>query len=103
MNPLVMKFGGSSLASPERRNQVCQLISQQEKPVLVVVSAQGDTTDELLRAAHLAGEGKQNEAARVAEKALQELGCEWLQGYYYGRPMPGQDFLEKFKPQDINE
>ncbi|GAA3764960.1 aspartate kinase [Salinactinospora qingdaonensis] len=51
MNVLVQKFGGNSLAEPEQVRQVAELIERRwadgDSPV-VVVSAQGDTTDELL-------------------------------------------------------
>lgn len=30
-------------------------------------------------------------------KHLQELGCEYLQGYYYSRPLPLQQFLDVMK------
>ncbi|MDA8344458.1 MAG: aspartate kinase [Thermaerobacter sp.] len=48
---IVMKFGGSSLATPERIRHVAQRIARRRKDgydVIAVVSAQGDTTDELL-------------------------------------------------------
>jgi aspartate kinase len=51
---LVQKFGGTSLASPERIRQVAARVAEEKgagKDVIVVVSAMGDTTDELLRLA----------------------------------------------------
>jgi aspartate kinase len=52
---VVMKFGGSSVATAERIRHVSQIIKPllPEKPVLVV-SAMGDTTDHLLEAAERA-------------------------------------------------
>lgn len=47
----VMKFGGSSLATLERIRLVAKRIADRRRkgaPVVAVVSAQGDTTDELL-------------------------------------------------------
>jgi bifunctional aspartokinase / homoserine dehydrogenase 1 len=56
----VMKFGGSSLASPDRIRQVMDIVirAAAEAPVLVVVSAFGGGTDQLLEAAHLAAHQK---------------------------------------------
>lgn len=51
MGILVQKFGGSSVANPERIKRVAQrVVEAKEKgdDVVVVVSAMGDTTDELL-------------------------------------------------------
>ncbi len=48
---IVMKFGGSSLASAAHIRRAAELIADQRKngdQVAVVVSAQGDTTDELI-------------------------------------------------------
>ncbi len=48
---IVMKFGGSSLATPERLREAARLVAaerRQDNQVAVVVSAQGDTTDELI-------------------------------------------------------
>ncbi|MBQ7491680.1 MAG: aspartate kinase [Clostridia bacterium] len=50
---IVMKFGGSSLASASHIRRAAELILRQKKEsgVVVVVSAQGSMTDELLRQA----------------------------------------------------
>jgi aspartate kinase len=51
---VVQKFGGTSLASPEKIKRVASLVTQQKqagKDVIVVVSAMGDTTDDLFRLA----------------------------------------------------
>ena len=48
---IVQKFGGSSVANPERIKRVAQRVVETRKrghDVVVVVSALGDTTDELL-------------------------------------------------------
>ncbi len=53
---LVKKFGGSSVADPERVMHVAQTITEAYNDghdVVVVVSAQGDTTDHLIEAAHI--------------------------------------------------
>jgi len=51
MKTLVLKFGGASVAKPERFSQIADLIlerSHHYKKVVVVVSAMGNMTDELL-------------------------------------------------------
>ena len=56
---IVMKFGGSSLATAERIQHVASIIeAYKEKKPLVVLSAMGDTTDFLLEASDLAVEGR---------------------------------------------
>lgn len=52
MEIIVQKFGGSSVANTEKLYNVCKHIIKEKKKgkkVVVVVSAQGDTTDELIR------------------------------------------------------
>ena len=54
MGIIVQKFGGSSVANTERVNHVAGIITDTYKAghdVVVVVSAQGDTTDELIEKA----------------------------------------------------
>lgn len=50
----VQKFGGSSMANPERIKNVAKRIakSSEEGQIVVVVSALGDTTDKLIELAH---------------------------------------------------
>lgn len=49
--PVVMKFGGSSVADFDSMRRVAQIIATQarERPTVVVVSAMGKTTDQLVR------------------------------------------------------
>jgi aspartate kinase len=50
----VMKFGGTSLATPDRIREVAERVTAERaagRGVIVVVSAMGDTTDELFRLA----------------------------------------------------
>lgn len=74
---IVMKFGGSSLANAERIRRVasiiCGMLSQ--RPV-VVLSAMGDTTDDLLAAAELALKGTVSVDAveRLHRETARELG-----------------------------
>ena len=87
---IVTKFGGSSVASMERMRNVCARIMEMkdaDNAVVVVVSAMGDTTDDLLELADGVGEelnlremdmllstGEQQSAALLALN-LNDLGC----------------------------
>ena len=55
----IMKFGGSSIATPERLAAVLELIRKAEKEtrIAVVVSAFGGVTDQLIKMVELAGNG----------------------------------------------
>ena len=50
----VLKFGGTSVGSVESIRQIQHIISQQTDDCIVVVSALGGITDQLLKAAHMA-------------------------------------------------
>lgn len=69
----VYKFGGSSVGTAGRLPKVLELIVAAPKPLAVVVSALGDTTDWLLLAARSAADGEITQAraelARVRELA----------------------------------
>ena len=55
MSLIVQKFGGSSVADADRLRNVARIITETYKAgnsVVVVLSAQGDTTDDLLAKAH---------------------------------------------------
>jgi len=87
---IVMKFGGSSLATAAHIRKAAQLIAEQRQNgdrVAVVVSAQGDTTDDLIERAReitaapcgrerdmLLSCGEQMSMALMAMQ-LEELGC----------------------------
>lgn len=66
----VLKFGGTSVGSPERLLQVLELVSAERArgPVAVVVSAMGDTTDWLLEAVELAKRGELMGALELARR-----------------------------------
>ena len=57
----VLKFSGSSIATPERLTAVLGLIHQAEKEtqIAVVVSAFGGVTDQLIKMMELAGKGEE--------------------------------------------
>jgi len=71
----VMKFGGSSLATPDRLARVLDLVHReaQDARIALVVSAMGDTTDQLIEAVQIAasGDGDGAEACidRIADVA----------------------------------
>ena len=44
----VMKFGGTSVGSPERMREVATLITQSGEPTFVVLSAMSGTTNTLI-------------------------------------------------------
>jgi len=87
---IVQKFGGSSVADAERLANVARIITDIHKAgnkVVVVVSAQGDTTDDLIAKAAEVNEhasrretdallsaGEQMSSALLA-MAIQKLGC----------------------------
>ncbi len=55
MELIIQKYGGSSLASPQNIREAAQRVvrrSQQGVRLVVVVSAMGDTTDDLIELAH---------------------------------------------------
>ncbi len=55
MSLIVQKFGGSSVANAERVFNVADIVTETYKKgnnVVVVVSAQGDTTDDLIAKAN---------------------------------------------------
>ena len=70
----VYKFGGTSLGTPGRLPRVLELITAGPRPLAVVVSALGDTTDWLILAARAAADGEiahaRSEIGRVRELAM---------------------------------
>ena len=106
MSLIVQKFGGTSVQNRERLFNVARIVAKtraQGDDVVVVVSAQGDTTDELIAKADeithdaskremdmLLSSGEQISAALLA-MTLQELGCSaisltgWQAGFHTDR------------------
>ena len=64
---IVMKFGGTSVGTRARFEQMTQRVDTVSEPVVVVVSAMGGTTDQLLEAGAHAEAGDWNSAAQVVE------------------------------------
>ncbi|WP_298738561.1 aspartate kinase [uncultured Treponema sp.] len=76
---IVMKFGGSSVANAERIKHVASIIkAYKDKKPVVVLSAMGDTTDNLLDAADKAVAGTVDIAgvAKLHEDTAAELGID---------------------------
>lgn len=61
----ILKFGGSSLGTPERIRGVKEIIKDQSLPCIVVVSAFEGVTDNLLRIAELASRGNSDYKAEL--------------------------------------
>src|SRR5574344_2559898 len=76
---IVMKFGGSSVANADRIRHVADIIKayKKDRPV-VVLSAMGDTTDDLLEAADNAVKGKVDitKIEKLHFETEQELGID---------------------------
>lgn len=66
----VMKFGGTSVGKPERMRQVSELITREDKPTLVVLSALSGTTNSLVEISQALAEGNK-EAAKNKIDQLQ--------------------------------
>ena len=74
---IVCKFGGTSVQDAEAMTRVAEIISaRRKKQPVVVASAMGKTTNQLLEAAQTAAKGKRQEAldllTKVKEKHLKE-------------------------------
>jgi aspartate kinase len=64
----VMKFGGTSVGSPQRMNQVLDLITVDTTPKVVVLSALSGTTNALVNISNAIADGYRNEAAKKIEE-----------------------------------
>lgn len=56
----VLKFGGSSVANAENIQKVVQIVKSEQQPKVVVVSALGGVTDQLINAGTLAEKGDES-------------------------------------------
>ena len=77
---IVKKFGGSSVANAERINHVAQTIVNSYKEgnqVVVVLSAQGDTTDELIEKAQEINPHASKREMDMLEKYLSTGTAPW--------------------------
>lgn len=67
MEMIVLKFGGTSVASATQIRQVLSILTKQDKPLAVVVSALGGITDDLHSLGKLAAEGNGAYSDRLKE------------------------------------
>lgn len=58
----VMKFGGTSVGKPHRMHEVASLITKEEKPTIVVLSAVSGTTNSLVEIGNFLSIGNKEEA-----------------------------------------
>jgi aspartate kinase len=75
---VVQKFGGSSLATVAKVRAVAERIARERQagsPMVVVVSARGDTTDELLHLAHEVGGPEVRDIPRETDQLLVTGEC----------------------------
>lgn len=118
---IVQKFGGSSVANAERVMNVARIVTdtyKQNNDVIVVVSAQGDTTDDLIEKAKeinpnaskremdmLLTAGEQMSIALLA-MAVERLGCPvvsllgWQAGFHTSRTF-GSARIEQIKTERL--
>ncbi|MBQ4146739.1 MAG: aspartate kinase, partial [Prevotella sp.] len=73
----VMKFGGTSVGSPERMKNVSQLVTKDNEPVFVVLSAMSGTTNSLIEISNYLyrknPEGANDVIYRLEEKYKQHI------------------------------
>jgi aspartate kinase len=72
----VMKFGGTSVGKPERMHQVSQLITRDDEPVIVVLSALSGTTNALVGIGESLAKGDKEDAKQkidVLDKHYQQF------------------------------
>ena len=65
----VLKFGGSSVGTPERIKVVKQIVEDQKEPCIVVVSAFQSVTDQLIKVSNLA-EKRDDSYKQILEEIL---------------------------------
>ena len=72
---IVMKFGGTSVGSPQRMKHVAELVTSQKEPVMLVLSAMSGTTNSLIAIGDYLQKGNQEGAHDEINK---------LEAKYYG-------------------
>lgn len=75
----VLKFGGTSLGTPERMQAVARLISQESEAKIVVLSAVSGTTNTLVNIALALSRKNQQEADALIEKLFQSYQDFYMQ------------------------
>ncbi len=64
----VLKFGGTSVGTPERMNHVASLITESGEPKIVVLSAVSGTTNKLVKFTELLAEGNKEQSAQLVDE-----------------------------------
>lgn len=64
----IMKFGGTSVGKPERMHQVAELITKDNEPTIVVLSALSGTTNALVSIGDAMAGGKREDAKQQIDK-----------------------------------
>ena len=64
----IMKFGGTSVGKPERMHQVAQLITRDDEPTIVVLSALSGTTNALIEIGANISNGDRTTAKQCIDK-----------------------------------
>jgi aspartate kinase len=67
----VMKFGGTSVGKPERMHSIAQLITKENEPAIVVLSALSETTNALIEISKNLAENERNVAKQNIDKLEQ--------------------------------
>src|SRR5450432_1109545 len=67
----IMKFGGSSVGKPERMHQVAQLVTKDDEPTIVVLSALSGTTNALVAIGESLSKGEKEAAKQQIDKLEQ--------------------------------
>lgn len=87
----VMKFGGTSVGKPERMHEVAKLISNQEEPTIVVLSALSGTTNALVEISQSLAQGDRN----TARQQIEALEKHYMQ--FIGQLVKKPEALQKAK------
>ena len=100
----VLKFGGTSVGSVDSIRQIQQIIARQTDDCIVVVSALGGITDQLLRAAHLALENGEEymellQKSQIYQAVDSELADEIAEMEGRIKVLQYEDTLENWKNQ----
>src|SRR5450432_394123 len=64
----IMKFGGTSVGKPERMHQVAQLVTKDDEPTIVVLSALSGTTNALVAIGESLSKGEKEAAKQQIDK-----------------------------------
>ena len=64
----ILKFGGTSVGKPERMHAVAELVTADNSPKIVVLSALSGTTNSLVEIGQSLSEGKKEQAKERIDK-----------------------------------